>query len=133
MFVPRTLVLAACLLLNACVQPEELLEPAEKEYDSFSITAVTSIQTQEDANPEIVRMIPGSLNQAVAVSSASKTITLLTYTSSSLEATDVYFFLQDDDTAELTSIDISPDGATVAIMVAKADCAKGSVILSKHI
>jgi DNA-binding beta-propeller fold protein YncE len=124
--------LTAAMSLTACgpVTFDELEEAPEKVYDELKIQNVMSLPTPDDANPEIVRMIPGTNDKAVFVSSSKKSITLINYTATSFSYGNTYFFFQNDSTAELTSIDVSPDGSTIAIMVAKANCSKGSVLFA---
>jgi DNA-binding beta-propeller fold protein YncE len=125
------ILLISAMSMTACgpVALDELEDAPEKVYDELKIQNVMSLPTPDDANPEIVRMIPGTNDQAVFVSSSKKSITLITYTATSFSYGNTYFFFQNDSTAELTSIDVSPDGTTIAIMVAKANCSKGSILL----
>ena len=64
------------IALQSC-SDEKSVEPAVT-YDSFKIQTVASIATAADANPEIVRMVPGSDNQAAFVASATNQLFTIT-------------------------------------------------------
>ncbi|MBC8192910.1 MAG: hypothetical protein ISR87_14985 [Candidatus Marinimicrobia bacterium] len=103
-------------------------------YDSFSIETVMSVATATDANPEIVRMVPGSDNMAVFVASATNQLFGITYTASSFSINELATLSTGSATAEFTSIDVSPliGGENyVAVCVAEADCGRGSIKLVK--
>ncbi|NQT64214.1 MAG: hypothetical protein HQ556_14740 [Candidatus Marinimicrobia bacterium] len=103
-------------------------------YDSFDIQTVMSLTAGADANAEIVRMVPGSDDQAVFVSSAISRLTVIDYTSSSFSFGATYDLDPGSATAEMTSIDVSPvmDGENyVAVCVAETDCAPGKIMFVK--
>jgi hypothetical protein len=103
-------------------------------YDSFDIKAVMSLTAGEDANAEIVRVVPGSETQAVFVSSAIGRLTVIDYTTSSFSFGSTYDLDPGSATAEMTSIDVSiPIGGEnyVAVCVAETDCAKGKIMFVK--
>jgi len=109
-------------------------EDVEITYDSFDIQAVMSLTAGADANAEIVRMVPGSDDQAVFVSSAISRLTVIDYTSSSFSFGATFDLDPGSATAEMTSIDVSPvmDGENyVAVCVAETDCAKGKIMFVK--
>lgn len=121
----------ACLALVLFIGCEED-EDIDVVYDNYNIEQVISRATATDANPEIVRMVPGSDNQAVFVSSGASRITLIDYTATNFTFGTVYSLDPGSATAEMTSIDVSPqiNGENyVAVCVAEVDCAKGSVLL----
>ncbi len=99
-------------------------------FDSFSIETVMSVATAQDANPEIVRVVPGSNDKAVFVASATNQLFEITYTATSFSIQELATLSTGSATAEFTSIDVSRpiDGKTyVGICVAEADCGRGSV------
>ncbi|MBT4178207.1 MAG: hypothetical protein HOE02_07975 [Candidatus Marinimicrobia bacterium] len=103
-------------------------------YDSFAIETVMTLDAGEDANAEIVRMIPGSETQAVFVSSAISRLTIIDYTASSFAFGATYDLDPGSSTAEMTSLDVSPliDGENyAAVCVAETDCAKGKIMFVK--
>jgi len=103
-------------------------------YDSFNLETVMSVATATDANPEIVRMVPGSDDQAVFVASATNQLFGITYTSTSFSLEELATLSTGSATAEFTSIDVSPliGGENyVAVCVAEADCGRGSIKLVK--
>ena len=109
-------------------------DDVETTYDSFDIQTVMSLTAGADANAEIVRMVPGSDDQAVFVSSAIGRLTVIDYTSSSFAFGSTYDLDPGSATAEMTSIDVSPviDGENyVAVCVAETDCAKGKIMFVK--
>ena len=100
-------------------------------YDSFDIEAVMSLSAGEDGNAEIVRTVPGSDNQAVFVSSAVNRLTVIDYTPTSFAFSADYDLDPNSATAEMTSLDVSPqiDGENyVAVCVAETDCAVGKIM-----
>ena len=127
------MLLVLSLAFFAC---EEEVVDLEESYDSFDIQTVMSVATALDANPEIIRMIPGSDDKAVFIASGTLQLFPITYTQESFTI-ETAFNLNavvdsSDGNEEMTSIDVSQpiDGVNyVAILVAKTDCAKGSVIL----
>ncbi len=56
------ILLISAIFLSACgpVALDELEDVPEKVYDELKIQNVMSLPTPDDANPEIVRMIPGT-------------------------------------------------------------------------
>ena len=109
---------------------EETEDPAEVTYDSFDIETVMTVATATDANPEIVRVVPGSDDKAVFVASATNQLFEITYTKTSFAIEELATLSTGSATAEFTSIDVSRpiNGKTyVGICVAEADCGRGSV------
>ena len=107
---------------------------AEITYDSFNIETVMSLPVATDANPEIVRMVPGSDNQAVFVSSGTNSISIIDYTPTNFTIGSTFQLESGSATATMTSIDISPkmDGENyVAVCVAEVDCSPGWMLLVK--
>ncbi len=103
-------------------------------YDSFGLETVMSVATAIDANPEIIRMVPGSDDQAVFVASGTNQLFSITYTSNSFTLTELAVLSTGSATSEFTSIDVSPliGGENyIAVCVAEADCGKGSIKLVK--
>lgn len=109
-------------------------EVVETIYDSFDIKNVMSLTAGEDANAEIVRVVPGTDDQAVFVSSAIGRLTVINYTSTSFAFGKTYDLDPGSATAEMTSIDVSVaiGGENyVAVCVAETDCAKGKIMFVK--
>jgi len=109
-------------------------EVVETVYDSFDIKNVMSLTAGEDANAEIVRVVPGTDDQAVFVSSAIGRLTVINYTSTSFAFGKTYDLDPGSATAEMTSIDVSVaiGGENyVAVCVAETDCAKGKIMFVK--
>lgn len=103
-------------------------------YDSFDLQTVMSVATAADANPEIIRMVPGSNDQAVFVASGTNQLFAVNYTSTSFSIQELATLSTGSATAEFTSIDVSPvmGGENyIAVCVAEADCGQGSVKLVK--
>ncbi len=103
-------------------------------YDSFSIETVMSVATAADANPEIIRMVPGSDDLAVFVASGTNQLFGITYTASSFSINELAVLSTGSATAEFTSIDVSPliGGENyIAVCVAEEDCGRGSIKLVK--
>ncbi len=99
--------------------------------DSFQIKTVISRAIEQDANPEIVRIVPGTDNRAVFVSSAVNRLTLIDYMATDFNFSSVYALDPGSATSEMTAIDVSPDGQYIAVTVAEVDCAKGWILLVK--
>lgn len=100
-------------------------------YDSFDIETVMSLSAGEDANAEIIRTVPGTDDKAVFVSSAINRLTVIDYTPTSFAFTADYDLDPGSATAEMTSLDVSPQigGENyVAVCVAEVDCALGKVL-----
>ena len=126
-----TVIVFAGFLITAC-SDDSTTGPVT--YDSFNIKNVMSLSTGVDANPEIVRIVPGSNSQAVFVSSAINKLTVIDYTSTSFAFGATYALDPGSATAEMTSIDVSIpiDGENyVAVCVAEADCSPGWILLVK--
>ncbi|OQX95460.1 hypothetical protein B6I21_05320 [candidate division KSB1 bacterium 4572_119] len=126
------LVLGLFLVIGCDKDEKTLVEPTT--YDSFKIETVMSLAVAEDANPEIVRMVPGSNNQAVFVSSAINRLTVIDYTATSFSFGATYALDPGSATAEMTSIDVSPviGGENyVGVCVAEVDCGRGWILLVK--
>tara|TARA_Y100001960_G_scaffold308991_1_gene366926 strand:+ start:2784 stop:4022 length:1239 start_codon:yes stop_codon:yes gene_type:complete len=119
------------LLFFVGCEDEEVVETV---FDSFDIQNVMSLTAGEDANAEIVRVVPGTDDQAVFVSSAIGRLTVINYTASSFSFGSTYDLDPGSATAEMTSIDVSiPIGGEnyVAVCVAETDCAKGKIMFVK--
>lgn len=113
---------------------EESNPVAPKTFDFFKIETVMSLAVAQEANPEIVRMIPGSNTQAVFVSSAVNRLTIIDYTATSFSFGATYALESGSATAEMTSLDVSPVIGSenyVAVCVAEVDCAPGWILLVK--
>jgi len=124
------LLITGLVVFVGCEEEEDI----KITYDSFDIQTVMSLDAGANANAEIVRMVPGSDNQAVFVSSAIGRLTVIDYTSSSFSFGATFDLDPGSATAEMTSIDVSPvmDGENyVAVCVAETDCAKGKIMFVK--
>ncbi len=125
-----TWLLLVLLLVIASCEKDKVKK--EETYDSFNIQTVMSVATAEDANPEIVRMIPGSDDRAVFIASATKQLFPITYNQTTFTIDAPFTLAIDSDNEDMTSIDVSQpiNGVNyVAVLVAKTDCARGSVLL----
>ncbi len=99
-------------------------------FDSFDLNTVMTVATAADANPEIIRMVPGSEDQAVFVASGTNQLFSIDYTTSSFAINELAVLETGSATAEFTSIDVSPviGGENyIAVCVAEADCGQGSI------
>lgn len=126
-----TLAISGFLLILSCEEEEEEVEIT---YDSFSIETVLSRATEQNANPEIVRIVPGTEDKAVFVSSAVNKVTVVDYTLTNFTFGTTLSLDPGSATAEMTSIDVSPQISGenyIAVCVAEVDCAKGKVMLVK--
>ena len=126
-----TTIMSFGLLFFVSCEDDEVVETI---YDSFDIQNVMSLTAGEDANAEIVRVVPGTDDQAVFVSSAIGRLTVINYTASSFSFGSTYDLDPGSATAEMTSIDVSiPIGGEsyVAVCVAETDCAKGKIMFVK--
>ena len=126
-----TTIMSCGLLFFVSCEDDEVVETV---YDSFDIQNVMSLTAGEDANAEIVRVVPGTDDQAVFVSSAIGRLTVINYTASSFSFGSTYDLDPGSATAEMTSIDVSiPIGGEsyVAVCVAETDCAKGKIMFVK--
>ncbi|MEN8193841.1 MAG: hypothetical protein ABFS12_13550 [Bacteroidota bacterium] len=126
-------VIMVSLLFTACNDEETIVDPPVT-YDEFKIETVMSLATGTDANPEIIRMVPGSDNQAVFVSSAINKLTVVDYTPTEFSFGQTYALDPGSATAEMTSLDVSPviGGENyVAVCVAEVDCTPGWILLVK--
>jgi len=137
-----TAVTLACLLtVTACsdddtgnIEPVEYVHPNACDLDStceanprYDIHEVMSLATGADENPEIVRIIPGTVNRAVLASSAAKKLTFIDYGAASFSFAESYSYVLGGPASEMTSMTVSPDGKFLVITDARADCAKGFV------
>jgi len=128
----RTMALLMIVIAIAFFACEDDPVKSEKKFDSYGIQTVMSVATAEDANPEIVRMVPGTDNKAVFIASATKQLFPITYSPTSFTIDQPMNLAIDSDTEEMTSIDVSQpiNGVNyVAVLVAKTDCERGSVLL----
>ncbi|MBC8184074.1 hypothetical protein H8E88_23530 [candidate division KSB1 bacterium] len=126
------LAMVVSLGLTSC-EKDNPTEP-EETFDKFSIETVMSLPTAADANPEIIRMVPGSDNTAVFVASGTNQLFTITYDATSFTINSPVNLAPGSATAEMTSIDVSPviGGENyVAVLVAEVDCSKGWVLLVK--
>ncbi len=115
------------MFLVSCESDDAPLE-VEPEPMEIDLQTVMSVATAADANPEIVRMIPGTNDKAVFVASATNQLFPITYTDIGFTIDTPLSLAPGSATAEMTSIDVSPViGGTnyVAVCVAEADCSKG--------
>ncbi len=122
------IIVAIAIVFVAC---EDDKVKVEEKYDSFDIQTVLSVATAEDANPEIIRMIPGTDDRAVFIASATKQLFPVTYSQTTFTIDAPFTLAIDSDNEEMTSIDVSQpiNGVNyVAVMVAKTDCERGSVL-----
>jgi len=120
------------VLIPSCEDDSSPTEQPPVTYDSFEIETVMSVATAVDANPEIVRMVPGSDNMAAFVASGTNQLFTITYDASSFTINSPVNLAPGSATAEMTSIDISPViGGTnyVAVCVAEVSCARGWILL----
>ncbi len=131
--------LACCLSVVGCSDddsgnnvPVEYVHPNACAADSsceanprFDIQEMMSLATGADENPEIVRVIPGTVNRAVLASSASKKLTFIDYGAASFSFAESYSYDLGGTASEMTSMTVSPDGKFLVITDARADCAKG--------
>lgn len=111
---------------------DETITPGEV---SFDIAHVVTKATNADSNPEIVRMVPGTDNQAVVICSAANTLIPITYTTTDFSFGTAVNVDPGSSTSETTSIDISsPIGGTnyIAVCVAEADCGLGRALLVSY-
>ncbi len=119
------------MFLVSCESDDAPLE-VEPEPMEIDLQTVMSVATAADANPEIVRMIPGTNDKAVFVASATNQLFPITYTDIGFTIDTPLSLAPGSATAEMTSIDVSPViGGTnyVAVCVAEADCSKGWMLL----
>ncbi len=115
-------------------EEEKVDEPDVLTYDSFDLETVMTVATAADANPEIIRMVPGSNDLAVFVASGTNQLFGINYTTSSFNIEELATLETGSATAEFTSIDVSPliGGENyIAVCVAEADCGQGSIKLVK--
>ena len=122
------------VLMAAIWSCEEDVVDEVPTFDSFSIETVMSVATAADANPEIIRMVPGMDDMAVFVASGTNQLFGINYTASSFTITELAVLETGSATAEFTSIDVSPliGGENyIAVCVAEADCGRGSIKLVK--
>ncbi|MBI2601553.1 MAG: PD40 domain-containing protein [Deltaproteobacteria bacterium] len=107
-------------------------------YSSFSISTVQTLATPADANPEIIRMIPGTNNKAVYVSAVQKSLTQLTYTADGFTLGSPQFYEQDSQSG-MSAITVSPDGKWIVATLIDIEgydsdnsvCNKGSILIVK--
>lgn len=122
------------VLLAAFWGCEDDTDDVETIYDSFDIQTLKTIATAADANPEIIRMVPGSDDQAVFVASGTNQLFGINYTKTDFTIEELAVLSTGSATAEFTSIDVSPviGGENyIAVCVAEADCGRGSIKLVK--
>ncbi len=128
-FLALIFLISITIAVQSC-SDEKSTEPAET-FDAFKITTVSSIATAADANPEIVRMVPGSDNQAAFVASESKQLFTITYDADGFTINTPTNLAPGSATANMTSIDISPvmSGENyIAVCVAEVDCTPGWIL-----
>ena len=111
---------------------EEIVTPPVVETE-FQVSTVMSVATAVDANPEIIRMVPGSDNKAVFIASATNQLFPVTYGATSFTIDPPFNLESGSATATMTSIDVSPvmgDGQNyVAVCVAEVDCSRGWILI----
>ena len=121
------------IIVPSCEDDSTPTEPTPT-FDSFDIETVMSVATAADANPEIIRMVPGSDNKAAFVASGTNQLFTITYDATSFTIDTPVSLAPGSATAEMTSIDISPviNGENyVAVCVAEVDCNRGWILLVK--
>jgi len=129
------LVLALCLVAFVVSCSDDDDDTISQGEVSFDISHVVSKMTNADSNPEIVRMVPGTDDQAVVICSAANTLLPITYTATDFTFGTAVNVDPGSSTSETTSIDISIaiDGTNyIAVCVAEADCAPGRVLLVSY-
>lgn len=135
---PKNLLLVAflaCLVVSfaGCSDDDEIVTPPAAKTE-FEVETVMSVATAVDANPEIVRLIPGSDSRGVFVASATNQLFPITYTNNSFTVDAPINLAPGSATAVMTSIDVSPvvGGENyIAVCVAETDCAKGWILIVK--
>lgn len=128
------LLISLAFTVQSCKEDNTTEPEPEPTFTSFDISTVASVATAADANPEIVRIVPGSDNQAVFVASATSQLFTITYTSDNFTINPPFNLAPGSATAEMTSIDVSPviNGENyVAVCVAEVDCSRGWILLVK--
>ncbi len=131
-FLILSLLITMGIIIQSCEDDSSPTESTPTTYDKFLIETVMSLPTAADANPEIIRMVPGSNTQAAFVASATNQLFIITYDATSFTIGTPITLAAGSSTAEMTSIDISPviDGKNyVAVCVAETDCARGWILL----
>lgn len=126
------LILVAGIAFTGCEEDDNTPTEPTVTYDSFKLERVASVATAADANPEIVRVVPGLDNMAVFVASASNQLYTITYDANGFVINNPLNLDPGSATAEMTSIDVSrPIGGEsyVAVCVAEVDCNRGAVLL----
>jgi hypothetical protein len=129
--ISSTIMTFGLVFFVACEDDEVVVETV---YDSFDIQTVMSLDAGQNANAEIVRVVPGSDDKAVFVSSAIGRLTVIDYTPSAFSFGATYDLDPGSATAEMTSLDVSPQigGENyIAVCVAETDCAKGKIMFVK--
>jgi len=120
------------MFLVGCSDDEASPVEPEPTHTEVDLQTVMSRPTAVDANPEIVRMIPGTNDRAVFVASATNQLFPITYGLTSFTIDAPLDLVPGSATATTTSIDVSPviDGKNyVAVCVAETDCSKGWILL----
>ena len=103
-------------------------------FESLNLQAVMSVATAVGANSEMVRMVPGSNDQAVFMSRDIDRLTVIDYTSTSFAFSQVFDLDLGSETAEISSIDVSPviggeNYIAVAVAEHDFDCSRGFIML----
>lgn len=109
---------------------EEIVTPPVVETE-FELSTIMSVATGVDANPEIIRMVPGSDTKAVFIASATNQLFPVTYGATNFTIDNPFNLESGSATATMTSIDVSPvmDGENyVAVCVAEVDCSTGWIL-----
>jgi len=122
------LLLILSLAFVACEDEGEKVET----FDTFDIKTVMSRPVAEDANPEIIRIVPDEDNKAAFVAAKTGQLFPVTYTADNFTIDAPVQIVTDALNEEATSIDISVKVGGVnyvAVLIAKVDCQPGAVAL----
>ena len=133
-FLILSLLITLGIVFQSCEDDEKAPTEPPVTYDEFQIETVMSVATAVDANPEIVRMVPGSDNMAAFVATGTNQLFTITYDATSFTINSPTNLAPGSATASMTSIDISPviNGENyAAVCVAEVNCARGWILLVK--
>lgn len=109
---------------NACVSDESCPSPADVDLD---MQAVHTFHTSSDDNPEIIKIVPNSINRAVWISTVAKKFSLVEYDDENGFAVTGQFDVPFDvgltpgagEAAFTSAIDVHPSGKFIAVAVTK--------------
>jgi DNA-binding beta-propeller fold protein YncE len=118
---------------NTCVADDSCGDLASVEVD---LQPVRSFHTASDDNPEIIKMIPGTTDKAVWVSSVAKKFSIVQYDNQNSFSVVGQFVVEATvgagEAAQTTAIDVHPSGDFIAVAVTKTavgSCVLGSLAL----